>query len=148
MRKISRAKAYLMEKADEIRHMDGEIVRKKDRLRKLRARLTDGTAMLTGMPGGGGGENKTTERLTELVAMADEIEQSVAALAGAQRRLLEEIRKVESADLCGVLELRYIDGLRWTQIARKMGYSVDNVYKIHGKALTRFEAVSMKRKKA
>lgn len=34
-----------------------------------------------------------------------------------------------------ILEARYINGLKWEDIARMTGYSVDNAFKIHQKAL-------------
>ena len=34
-----------------------------------------------------------------------------------------------------VLVMRYIVGMRWEDIAGQMGYTVSNIYKVHGRGL-------------
>lgn len=50
----------------------------------------------------------------------------------------EQIYNLGNEKLSSVLAYRYIDGLKWEQIAVKMGYSYRNVIKLHGKALGAF----------
>jgi DNA-directed RNA polymerase specialized sigma subunit len=42
-----------------------------------------------------------------------------------------------------LLELRYLSGKGWDEIAASMGYDPRTVYRIHGKALKEFERMKM-----
>ena len=48
---------------------------------------------------------------------------------------IDAIRAVEEPRLSEVLELYYIDGLTWEQVAQRMGLDVRWVYRLHGMAL-------------
>lgn len=134
-RKTSAAKRFLQEKSEEIRGIDMEIRRKRERLTKLRARLTDGTSQISGMPGGGSGENSQFNQNTELLSYAEEINADVERLAKAQRKLAETIKVCEDHDLRAVLEKRYIDRKSWDKIRREMSFSESGIYQLHGRAL-------------
>lgn len=136
-RKENRDKLYLIEKANKIKMLNLEIGFKCERLRKLKARLADGTVILGGMPSGRGG-NGQLEKCVELMALAEEISADVETLAREQRTLADEIKIVGVPELCAVLQLRYVDGLRWQQIAQKLGYSLDGIPKVHNRALIAF----------
>lgn len=61
------------------------------------------------------------ERLNKAVAMRDEIEQAIAKIDDAQCRCL--------------IQARYIDCKSWEQIAVDMFYSIQHIWRIHGRAL-------------
>ena len=50
-------------------------------------------------------------------------------------RLVRRIKAVENAELQVVLELRYLSYMRWEEIAIELGYGIDNVFRLHRKAL-------------
>lgn len=109
--------------------------RQKERLRDA---VTNMTQRLTGMPHGGDGH----DRMMAYVAQLDELEEKYAALITAQA---EARLKVEQA-LMGlpeqqerVLRLRFIDGLSWRKIGRRMHYSESHLRKISAAALRRLE---------
>jgi len=112
---------------------------------------------LTGMPGGSG----TSDPVGDAVA---DLEQRRAMYVEASRKTTSEIsailrRKVLIDDLVAalpeiqkrVLELRYIDGHRWTFIALKLHYDESSVRRIETAAVTAlaewfdFETVEDKR---
>lgn len=90
----------------------------------------------TGMPGGSGNPDRLgevaarrekyqrliDEKLDQLIALRAEIEEAIAGLPSADRRLIR---------------LRYIDGRSWQQIAFDLHYSVDWVKHRHGRILWR-----------
>ena len=49
------------------------------------------------------------------------------------------IRRMENPDEQRVLRLRYLCGLGWIAVGRKMGYSREGAIKIHGRALQNFK---------
>ena len=72
------------------------------------------------------------ELLTEL---KDQMEQRIRI----RREITQRIEAMQDETEKTVLRLRYIHWLRWEQIAERMGYSLRNITKIHGKALANFE---------
>nr|DAL71531.1 MAG TPA: Protein of unknown function (DUF722) [Caudoviricetes sp.] len=56
-----------------------------------------------------------------------------------RREITEKIEAMQDETEKTVLRLRYIHWMRWEQIADRMGYSIRNITKIHGKALAHFE---------
>lgn len=72
------------------------------------------------------------ELLTEL---KDQMEQRIRI----RREITQRIEAMQDETEKTVLRLRYIHWLRWEQIAERMGYSLRNITKIHGKALVHFE---------
>lgn len=145
MQRQDGAKAYLKARSEELRALDAGIDRKRERLARLRARLVSGTTVLTGMPGGGsGGRNRSFDSMVRLIALGEEINADVERLAEAQSRLTAEIRRCKDADVCAVLELRYVDRLSWAAIAERMHYTEDGIFKLHGRALRMFGRVNGK----
>lgn len=109
-------------------------------LADLEARMTaPRIKVLTGMPGG---PSKDPDKLTDLVAQAEE-------LRGRYRRCIEELTaaQLEVEKLIETLEprereifrLRYIDGAKWEDICVIMSYSWRQVHRAHSAALQKLE---------
>lgn len=133
------AKVYLAERKNEIRCLDGEISRKRERLTHIRARLVGGTVIPRETPGGGSSGNSTEEKLITLIEMQEEIAEDVERLAKLQRRLADEIKACGDPDVCAVLELRYVDEMEWSRIADRLHYTREGIFKLHRRALEVFE---------
>lgn len=85
----------------------------------------------------------------------DPIAEAVAAIADTQERLaaaraeafkvLDEITqtilRVDSDLLQSLLLMRYVDGMRWEAIAKKIGYEERQTYRLHGVALNKVKQV-------
>ena len=91
---------------------------------------------ITGMPRGGGVDwTVTADRLIELERRINERTRELVRLKLAA---IDAIRAVEEPRLAELLELYYIDGMTWEQVAERMGYQdVRWVYELHGRALQR-----------
>lgn len=70
-----------------------------------------------------------------LVELKDQREKRIRI----RREITRKIESMQDETEKTVLRLRYIRWLRWDQIAERMGYSLRNITKIHGKALAHFE---------
>lgn len=92
-----------------------------------------------GMPHGSG----VNSDLSDFVVKVDELLADLKKQAERRITLRREIsRKIEQMDDETeklVLRLRYIQLLKWEEIAVRMDYTYRNVTKIHGKALQNFE---------
>lgn len=92
-----------------------------------------------GMPHGSGGNSD----LSDFVAKVDELLADLKKQAERRITLRREIsRKIEQMDDETeklVLRLRYIQLLRWEEIAVRMDYDYRYTLKVHGRALKNFE---------
>lgn len=83
------------------------------------------------------------------------LEQSVVRLLDAERKLAETINeyteiireageviaKIGDEKMQRVLRLRYLSGMRWEEIAGKMGYTLRQTFRLHGLALRAAERI-------
>ena len=117
------------------RAVDRRVDEATERVERLRAKLEAGRmSAVTGMPRGGSSDwTQTADRLIEL-------EQAVNArtreLVRWKQAAMAAIDAVEESRLREVLELYYIDGFTWEQVAERIGLrDVRWVYELHGRAL-------------
>ena len=116
------------------RDADRRIDRATERVDRLRARLEAGRLnVLTGMPRGGGADwTETADRLIELEQV---VNQQMRELVRWKLAAIDAIRQVEEPRLSEVLELYYIDGFTWEQVAQRMGITERWALILHGRAL-------------
>lgn len=55
------------------------------------------------------------------------------------QKIERQIRQMENEDEQEVLRLRYILGMKWEEVAVKMGYSWKQTHRIHSSALKKFK---------
>lgn len=117
-----------------VRTIDRRVDESVERAERLRARLEAGRmSSITGMPRGGGADwTVTADRLIEL---EQRVNARTRELVRWKLLAIDAIRAVEDPRLAELLELYYIDGLTWGQVAERMGYEVRQIYRLHGVAL-------------
>lgn len=85
------------------------------------------------------------DKMLELIAKVDEIEQSIIAemdeLINKKQQIIAEIEKVPNENYRQLLFDRYILCEKWEKIALDRDKGVRWIYRMHGKALTMFEKV-------
>ena len=118
------------------RNVDRRIDEATERVERIRARLEVGRmSSVTGMPRGGVQDwTATADRLIELER---DVNARIREMCKLKRLAQEAIDRVEEARLKEVLELYYIDGYSWTQVAQRMDYSEVQIWRLHGIALQR-----------
>lgn len=116
------------------RGMDRRIDEAVERVDRLRARLEAGRmSAITGMPRGGAGDwTLTADRLIEL---EQRINAQIREMCRWKRLAIEAIDRVEDARYRELLELYYVDGFTWQQVAERMDRDVRWIYRMHGMAL-------------
>ena len=116
------------------RGADRRIDRATERVERLRARLEAGRlSQLTGMPRGGSSD--WTETADKLIELEQIVNARVREMCRVKRLAMEAIEAVEEMRYREVLELYYLDGYTWEQVAKQMGYELRHVTRLHGKAL-------------
>ena len=116
------------------RSVDRRVDEATERVDRIRARLEAGRmSSVTGMPRGGVQDwTVTADRLIELER---DVNARIREMCRLKRLAQEAIDRVEEARLKEVLELYYIDGYSWTQVAQRMGLDKRWVFRLHGRAL-------------
>ena len=105
-----------------------------ERVERLRAKLEAGRmSKITGMPRGGAEDwTMTADRLIDLERR---VNAKIREMVRVKQSAMDVIDRVEEARLREVLELYYIDGFTWDQVAQRMGLDLRWVFRLHGRAL-------------
>lgn len=118
----------------QIRTVDRRIEETAERLQRIRARLETGRmSNLTGMPRGGGVD--WTETADRVIELERRLQAQISEMCRQKQGAIEAIDRVEEARLREVLELYYLDGYTWEQVAERMTLDKRWVYRLHGRAL-------------
>lgn len=131
-----RKKKYLRSYRDHVRRInriDAEIAEL--RTMKLHPSVKSGD----GMPHGSGGQNDLSGYAADLDSMIRELAAEKRLRFKAYHQVVRQINKLPSESEKDVLFYRYIKGLEWYEIAEKLRFSERQIFRIHGKALVRFE---------
>ena len=116
--------------------LDQRINSKLEQLESLNGLATKCTSTLTGMPKN---PSRSTSMMADAVAkivdLQAEINRDIDRLVDLKCDMVRVIKNVDHAEYQTLLELRYLCFKTWEQIAVDMNYSIDNVYRIHRKAL-------------
>lgn len=111
--------------------------RLEEQLQELRLNKMCPSVVQDGMPHGSGGGD-----LSGYAAKVDELEEEIKEAANEcieqLKAIRDKIEQLQDENEKDVLNYRYICGMKWEEIAVKMGYTYRNITKIHGKALINF----------
>lgn len=114
------------------------------RIERIKAEMEELRAMKTSMASGGGAgrkgwKNDLSGRMARLDELENDRQKELEALMRAHERIETVINSLEDTREQDVLFYRYIKGLSWQEIAKKMHYSESWVQKAHGRALAHLE---------
>jgi len=73
--------------------------------------------------------------LVKLMNLEEEINDDIDQLIDLKRELATFVAEIENPSYRLLLELRYLSGSTWEEVAAMMGYDVRWVYRLHRKAL-------------
>lgn len=126
-------KAWLRRYTD----LNGAINQKINEIDTCRALCEKMVAVMSDMPRGGGCQKEDT--YIRLITLIDEVNAEVDAYVDMRTEIANAIRTVPGIVLQTLLNLRYIDGKTWEQVAVDMGYAYRHVTRMHGEALNILE---------
>lgn len=116
--------------------LDQRINSKLEQLESLNGLATKCTSTLTGMPKNPShSTSMMADAVAKIVDLQAEINRDIDLLLDLKCEMVRVIKNVEHSEYQTLLELRYLCFKTWEQIAVDMNYSIDNVYRIHRKAL-------------
>lgn len=90
-------------------------------------------------------QTSPADRMSQAAAEVDALEREIAELRerlrGQRRAVVYAAAKLESPEAAEVLVRRYIDGLRWKDVARAMHKSQSAVFRMHRQAAEELHSV-------
>ena len=92
-----------------------------------------------GQPHGNYTADRTGDTAAETVKLCADLSQLRGELIRCRRKIEEAIRRLPPLDR-QIIRLRYVQGLRWEEIAEKMGYSTRHMGRLHDAALDKLDA--------
>ena len=106
--------------------IDQRINSKMEQIASLNLLAQKATTVFNDMPGN---STRNIHRMEDVIIKIVDMESEInAEIAGV-------IRGVSNLEYQTLLELRYLCFKTWEQIAVQMGYGIDNIYKMHHKAM-------------
>lgn len=82
--------------------------------------------------------NKQEDLIIKMIDLEKEISKDIDKLIDEKKRAKAVIDKLDGPYRL-VMTMRYLECMKWEEIAYRIGYSIQAVYKIHGQALKRVE---------
>ena len=106
---------------DAVRQRNKEIVRIKNQMENARDTATRITAILSGMPSGGGKSDKLASCAADLADLQKELERKEADELIARTELILFIENMDDPIMRQILQYRCINNLEWEQVAESIG---------------------------
>ena len=116
--------------------LDQRINSKLEQVMSLRDLATKATSTLSDVaPSGTRNVHRMEDIIVKIVDLENEINRDIDNLVDLKREMVSVIKAVTDPELQTLLELRYLCFKSWEQIAVEMKHGIDNVYKLHQKAV-------------
>lgn len=123
-------KRWLMRYQEINRDID-QLLLEKSQLKDFVTRVTPN---LSGMPRGGSEDSRQTA-IAKIVDLEQQIDNKINTLVDLRKEIAHVVEIVPNNNYRRLLNLRYISGKCWEEIALIMGYDYSWVIKMHGRAL-------------
>ena len=132
------AKQYLQQYKEAVRLVDSiqdEYDEQMEQINSIRSSLGG-----DGLPRSGEVRKKVESQAVRLAEKAEELLQAEADALAIRQEVYRTVRKVPG-DPGEVLRERYINLLKWEQVADTLGWSLRNCHELHNKGLTIVEGI-------
>lgn len=128
----------LKEKLLAVHYTEDRINMKLERIQRLHAISESCTARI-GAAGKGNGKSKFEEVLTKMDALQEEMMTDLEELIEREEFVYRLIDHIESPLGRTIFEMRYLNYMKWDDIAKRVGYSTRYVQRKHDRILEKLE---------
>lgn len=119
-------------------YLDQRIDSKLEQVDALNALATKATSTLTDMPKHKSVSTSSLEDIVvKIIDLQQSINQDIDTLVDLKREIIQVIQAVDDKELQTLLEKRYLNYCSWEQIAVEMKYSIQHIYRLHSRALSK-----------
>lgn len=108
---------------------------KLDEVEQCRAAAEHVTQVLSGMPGGAGDGQVLPRAVERIMDAMQEANIQVMECQQIRKEVMDTMAQTVDMQDYGILYMRYIGGMKWDQIAVKIGMDVSRVYRRHKAAV-------------
>ena len=116
--------------------LDQRINSKLEQVASLNELATKCTSTLTGMPRNPSHSvSSMADAVAKIVDLQTEIDGDIHRLIDIKRQIVAAIKAVDNKECQTLLELRFLCGHSWEEVAAKMGYSIQHTYRMRDLAL-------------
>ncbi len=124
--------------------IDKRIKSRKNRLAYLRTKVGTTKQELSDMPKGSPSLSSQIEELTiRIVDLEASIEQDDKELATARAEILSTIQSIKNENLTTILQMRYLDYMKWEDIMAALDFCRSYLYELHGRALKEIKQIHL-----
>ncbi|MCM3761050.1 DUF1492 domain-containing protein [Alkalihalobacillus oceani] len=123
--------------------LDQRINSKMEQLETLRTLAMKVNANLTEEKVSGGNITKShmENTIAKIVDLEKEINEDIDRLVDLKAEIMETISQVDDPTCQLLLEMRYINGKTWEEVARELSFEVRTAFRLHGKTLKEIELI-------
>ena len=133
---MKNAKEYL----GQAYRIDQRINSKIEKVSALNNMATKATSTISDMPGSATRNiHRMEDVIVKIIDLQDEINADIDELVDFKAEVMSVIKSIDNLEYQTLLELRYLCFKPWEQIAIELGYSINNVFKMHRKAIELLE---------
>lgn len=133
---MKNAKEYL----GQAYRIDQRINSKIEQVSALNNMATKATSTISDMPGSATRNiHRMEDVIVKIINLQDEINADIDELVDIKAEVMSVIKSIDNLEYQTLLELRYLCFKPWEQIAIELGYSINNVFKMHRKAIELLE---------
>ena len=133
---MKNAKEYL----GQAYRIDQRINSKIEQVSALNNMATKATSTISDMPGSATRNiHRMEDVIVKIIDLQDEINADIDELVDLKAEVMSVIKSIVNLEYQTLLELRYLCFKPWEQIAIELGYSINNVFKMHRKAIELLE---------
>lgn len=120
--------------------LDQRINSKIEQVSSLNDLATKCTATITGMPHNPNrGNDSIGNTVAKIMDLQEEINKDIDALVDLKAEIIRTIKKLSNPEHQIILEQRYLQYMKWENIAVEMGYSIQHVFRMHDSALSEID---------
>lgn len=133
---MKNAKEYL----GQAYRIDQRINSKIEQVSALNNMATKATNTISDMPGSATRNiHRMEDVIVKIIDLQNEINADIDELVDFKAEVMSVIKSIDNLEYQTLLELRYLCFKPWEQIAIELGYSINNVFKMHRKAIELLE---------
>lgn len=116
--------------------LENRINSKLHQISTLRAMAKNVSSTISDVPSSGTRNvTRTQDIIIKIVDLENEFNDDIDSLIDIKREIMHAIKAVDNIDCQLLLEMHYLSYHTWEQIAVDLGYCMDNVFKLHRRAL-------------
>ena len=133
---MKNAKEYL----GQAYRIDQRINSKIEQVSALNNMAIKATSTISDMPGSATRNiHRMEDVIVKIIDLQNEINADIDELVDFKAEVMSVIKSIDNLEYQTLLELRYLCFKPWEQIAIELGYSINNVFKMHHKAIELLE---------